>query len=93
MGVELRGVDADHFWIGEVLVDLNQLWREAQQLSKNQVLGNSHSVVFQLQYLGYVAGELVRGEYRWISAEKAAKSLMKLNSLGLHTGYVNKEER
>lgn len=91
--VELRPIDAEHFWLGDLLVDLTQLWCEAQQLSKDRALGNSHSVVFNLQYLGYVAGELVRGEHRWISPEKTAKALRRLNELGLHTGYVEASPR
>ena len=96
---ELRAIDADHFWIGEVMVDLVQLRHETESLNtqanasqwwdvheRNRVAGN----------LGRYAAALAKGEHqdKWPCwAEYIRKNLLTANQHGLHTGYVSKEER
>lgn len=89
----LHAIDADHFWYGDVMVDILSLNHEALRVldGRRAQADNgkrSHALGFNLTYLYHVAMCLVKPSkgLRWIKIEQVWKALKKLNELGLHTG-------
>lgn len=93
---ELRPIDADHFWIGEVMVDLNQLRRERDSLNeaeRNKGWQGPHGRNTAIYMLEVYARDLLKPDPKHVTPEKVRSYLLQANSVGLHTGYVSKEER
>lgn len=89
---ELRPIDADHFWIGDVMVDLVQLRREQDRMSLLPKFTDAqiHGIGFSLGSLSLYARRLAKGDQ--VKVESIKHCLRRLNHHGLHTGYVSKEE-
>lgn len=85
----LHAIDADHFWIGDLMVDINQLYWEANMHRRpSQTAAQVHTIICDLQYLAYCAKSLTEPEnVHYIKHYLAAKALARLNSLGLSTGF------
>lgn len=95
---ELRAVDADHFWIGRLLVDLNQLRHEANSITgrKGVSIAQIHDISASLMMLERYAAGLADPNHRYadlVSPEKVAKYLKMANEAGLHTGYVDPDRK
>lgn len=87
MSEELRALDADHFYIGDFLVDLVALQYDELMASRNKCISdwNIHEIGVSLSTLRNYAKRLAKGEQ--IEAWKVIQPLKRLNHLGLHTGY------
>jgi hypothetical protein len=97
MADELRAVDADHFWIGGLMVDLVQLRYELNSLNAQA----QRDQRWDVHERNRVFGDLRRRAEWWSKGNLPTESdlryvkerLVVANHFGLHTGYVSKEER
>jgi hypothetical protein len=89
--MKLKGIDSEHFWYGEVMIDIAQLKYEANNLENGATGATIHglrTVTYMLDhYARNLAGTL---SYKPTPAtpEKVEKYLRMANKLGLHTGVV-----
>lgn len=83
----LHAIDADHFWLGDLMVDLVQLENEQNRMSLLPKFTDAqiHGIGFNLGSLRLYARRLARGEEAKVEAVKHC--LGRLNHHGLHTGY------
>lgn len=92
---ELRAIDADHFWIGEVMVDLNQLRRERDSLNeaeRGKGWHGPHGRNTAIYMLEIYAKDLLAESSKHVTPEKVVRYLSQANSVGLHTGYVERSK-
>jgi hypothetical protein len=88
----LHGVDADHFWYGDVLVDLNQLRHEELRMGRDRVHYTDwqvHEIGVSMSTLRNYAQRLAKGEQ--LESWRMMYPLKRINQLGLHTGVVFKD--
>lgn len=87
----LQTLDREHFYFDGVLMDLNQLYSEANSLAKKPELTDMHchSMGFHLDYINHVAKCLHTGDTKFLTMNAIEKALRRLNELGLHTGWTN----
>jgi hypothetical protein len=84
----LHAVDADHFWYGDVLVDLNQLRHEASRVVGADKVHSTSSAMGHLVNTNW----LMRNRPFTDSDLRVVRSsLYGLNQAGLHTGVVFKD--
>lgn len=89
----LHAVDADHFWIGDLLVDLNQLRHEEESLNeaeRSKGWRGPHGRRTALYMLENYARDMLSGNWKLVTPDKVKRYLVQGNSVGLHTGYVGK---
>jgi hypothetical protein len=94
MCVELKGVDSEHFWYGDVMIDVAQLKYEANSLENGATGATIHGLRTVTSMLGFYAKELSGNiSYKTLptTPEKVAKYLKMGNKLGLHTGVIFNE--
>lgn len=89
--VELRPIDADHFWYGEVMVDLVQLHFELNSLN-----AQARRQWWDVHERNRVFGDLKRRAEWWSKGNPPTESdlryvkerLVIANHFGLHTGVT-----
>lgn len=83
----LHAIDADHFWLGDLMVDLVQLQREETRMAQEPKYTHAqvHGIGFNLGALRLYGRELAQGLR--VEAGSIVHVLKRLNYYGLHTGY------
>ena len=88
---ELKGIDSEHFWYGDVMIDLPAIKYEANSLESGATGATIHGLRTVTSMLDHYARNLAGTlSYKPLPAtpEKVEKYLRMANELGLHTGLT-----
>jgi hypothetical protein len=89
MCVELKGVDSEHFWYGDVMIDINQIRYNIQTVDWNTA--RNHCVASALRHLKNAA-ECLAGTVNATTNVRVVKSaLYALWQVGIPTGVIFNE--
>lgn len=81
----LHAIDADHFWLGDLMVDLNQIRHEIA--TRDWDVRRNHTMSSAFHHLKHTAEGLLHPEHYTVGVNVVRSALLAINQLGLHTGY------